>query len=274
MNNKTLEAEAKALEEFFGVDLDTPEVESTYTIPRAEGEDLQEIKINPFIPFLGGHESRHSYHFQIIEEVVDGNEEEVIEYYEEELHNLETGNSFYEKTIDAVNRVLDGDGSGEIYRDLDPEETDASRVAEMLFSENALTDQQVEVFANNSDNWFTATRACGSAFLGLGATAVLSKYLQTMDLNPLEPEFLEEASNAISAYPDVAAVGLGVPALLGGVSYLLGKDAYETVRCESLTQDNLEDYGKEDRRRALLYNSKVDDSIDDFLETLDEYGIK
>jgi hypothetical protein len=45
-------------------------------------------------------------------------------------------------------------------------------------------------------------------------------------------------------------------------------------KAETLTISNLEEYSERDRRRAMLYNSQIEESIDEFLKLLDRHQIQ
>ncbi|MFB6180795.1 MAG: hypothetical protein ABEJ93_02870 [Candidatus Nanohalobium sp.] len=264
-----IRGEKERLEDFFGIEVDMPELERTHGVPELRGEEYDTLRHNSVAPGMAVHEMRHKVHRDVIEGVVSRQEEKVQNYFEGELEGLgvpseckgvPTGyyslkmklggekvahispEASQDSSIDEVYQTLEGRNSGDL--------------TDLIFAKNANTDIQAEVFAENSGKGITAMSSVASLLNGLTAGAGLYGL-----------------AAAASGTPETA----GIAVLTAGAAYsagIFGKDAYYVASSEGLTEQNLEGLSKEDRRRAMLYNSQVEEDISQFLETLDSYGIE
>jgi len=249
-----MEEEIDRLSTFFQTDLNYPDIEKTLGTPKLHGDNYSKIKLNPLIPVGTKHESRHSAHRNIIEEVIEGQEEQVMDFYENELRNIETDNTFY-NTITSLTTKMPGlEATDQIYDRQDS--WGYQDLADILFSKNSETDLQPEVFAHNSKTEPMAVFGGASAVLGYNVVN--------------EPEIYRNIVESTSQFPEATLItAASIP-----MAYLLGKDSYNIGTSEELTEENLESYGLSDRRRAMLYNSNVENNIEDFLSKLDDYEIQ
>jgi hypothetical protein len=267
--------EAENLEQLFGTDLKVPDIGKTKTIPRAVGdEEYNKILINDFLPGWTVHESRHAFHSQIADNVVTGNEDELQEFYENELRDIDAKNSFYYRSMEVISYLFDDKTSEQSYEEYLDADLDSEDLSSIILSKNIETDQQVEVFAHNSQRKPLSAYASSSAALGIGASVVSKNYFDAV--NSITADFDSyNIIDVVNANPEISiGVGVAVSALTS-VSYLLGRDAYDIASSEPLIEENLRSLDSQsDRRRAMLYNSRVEDNIEDFLNLLDDYGIE
>jgi hypothetical protein len=247
--------EIDRLAEFFDVDVEYPEFGETHTIPRVQGDGYSELKLNPYMPWGGKHESRHVVHRAVLEDVVERNPEEAVEFYEGELKNLDPSTSFYTAMVDGFSYALGENTADDVYEEA-MNSDDVDDVAHLIFSKNAETDLQAEVFAHDSNRELVA---------GFGGAAIpwfinFGKNMQNF----------QDVQSFLGQSPEAAVIaGISLPA-----GYLLARDAYDMGRSEGLTESNLREYSEEDRKRAMLYNSQLESNMDEFLSVLDEYGIE
>jgi len=249
-----MEEEIDRLSKFFQTDLNYPEIEKTLGTPKLHGDNYSKIKLNPLIPIGSKHESRHSAHRNIIEKVVEGQEEQVMDFYENELRNIKTDHTFYNHITSLTTKIPGLEATDQIYDRQDS--WGHQDLADILFSKNSETDLQPELFAHNSKIEPMAIFGGASAVFGYNAVN--------------EPEIYQNIIESTSQFPEATLVTTAsIP-----MAYLLGKDSYNIGSSEELTEENLEPYCSSDRKRAMLYNSNIEDNIDDFLSRLDDYEIQ
>lgn len=251
---KAARDEIDRLSDFFDVEVETPEFETTWTIPRVQGDDYSVLKLNPVLPWGGKHESRHVVHRAVIEDVVEENPEAALDFYKEELEELNPSTSFYTAMVDAACCLTNETCADELYEEFKAGEDHA--VGDLIFSKNVETDLQAEVFGHDAKYELAS---------GFGAAGALwaANFTKNIDNFRDITRFMEQA-------PEVAVIaGISLP-----TAYLLGRDAYDIAASEDLTEKNLEEHGKNDRKRAMLYNSQLESDLDEFLEVMDGYGIE
>jgi len=251
---KAAREEIDRLSGFFDVDIEMPEFDTTWTIPRVQGDDYSVLKLNPALPWGGKHESRHVVHRAVIEDVVERNPDAALDFYMEELEDLNPSTSFYTAMVDAACYLTDETCADELYDQFKSGEDHA--VGDLIFSKNAETDLQPEVFAHDTKY------ELASAFGATGALWATNFAKNAGNIGDIQ-NFMEQA-------PEAAVIaGISLPA-----AYLFGRDTYEIAASEGLTENNLEEYGEKDRKRAMLYNSQVESDLDEFLSVLDSYGVE
>lgn len=251
---KVVKEEEQRATEFFNLDdYETPEIERGLHFPTSHGLNKpNKLKLPYKVPArVVEHEARHITHFNVSEQVIDENLDEVKEFYKEELANLNTSNLHFNGLIDSL-----------LHEDREIqniERMDAGEMNKAVIERNYETCNQAENYANNTE-WKEAIPTALYAS-GLGATA------HTVGEN------FEYLSETLSNSPsDLAplATGAGLVAVGGALS---AASTYDAARNEALKDSNLDNYSPEERRVAMLYNDKVEPTLDEFLELADDYGI-
>jgi hypothetical protein len=177
------------------------------------------------------------------------------EFYDDVLGDIDPSMSFYTAMVHEASYILGEKTAEDVYEEAINSEDDAD-IAHLIFSKNPETDLQAEVFAHDSNF------ELGAGFGGTSALRFMNFGKNIQNFNGVG-QLLEES-------PEAAAIaGVSLPA-----GYLLARDAYDIATADALVESNLQQYDEKDRKRAMLYNSKVESDLDDYLAVLDGYGIE
>lgn len=250
-----IENEESRATEFFGLEeYETPEIEKGLNFPNGQGLNKQNKIELPYITpsQLVKHEARHITHFNVSEQVIEDNTDEVRDFYESELRDLETSGFDLNSLIDSF---LHEEPS-------EPEninELNTGELNKLVTETNYDTCNQAENFANNTPMYEaipTVVFGYATALATYGISENFNQITETLATQPVE------------VAPELAAAGL-----VAGGTVLSAASTYEAMENEALTDENLEPYSEEERRVAMLYNDKVAPSLDEFLEVAESYGI-
>lgn len=240
--------EIDSMEKFFDVSIEEPEFVPTKgrngIIP-SRGSILIGVE-DP----EGVAGARSLVHYNVIEEVVERNESEVEDYFEDELLDLSPRKLPQKiKQRLSIDKGIEDISEQVLQDDLHP--------AEGIMRINSISDVQTDVFAE--DGRADYFRILGSAATAGGLlTAISGHGLYTQGLDYMMQD------------PYSASIGV----VGAGITGMAAKGLYDIAPGEPLTTRNMVEYDTEDCQRAMLYNSQICNDIDGYLEILDEYGIE
>jgi hypothetical protein len=218
------------------------------------------LHLNPLLPDYSEHESRHAVHYQVLEDVVERNTDAVKAYYEEELAELSpipsgAGIIFLGQKLNNLCGIETA--TDRFYDTARTADLDADELALQVHGQNRRTNPvQEEFYAENETRSELSTNTIiapvGAVIGGAGAIELYQAGIETV---MQEPQMM-------------------LPPLALLASYRSIQHIRQTQRGEPLVDTTLERYDTEDRQRAMLYNSRVAATVDDFLDVLDEYDIE
>ncbi len=245
---KRSEKELDRLEDFFDTALDDIEIDFTLAVPHVGGDRFDRVYLSP-LGINNLHETRHAAHLQLVEETVaDGNFDAVEDYVGTELEDLDVPTTWNTVMITLAGK-LTGDRTESIERRI--ENGDENALAQKVFFSNAYSDMNPEVFADDSRKNTAVYLATSGVWGAIAASTGM---------------------NVLNQLGDIAPESYALGGLSAAASYLLLRDGMDVVTAD-LTESNLEEYGETDRRRLMLYNSRVADDLYGFLDLMDDYGI-
>lgn len=282
-HKKIVEDEFERLKNFLDADIPEPEIEaSSKRIPHY-GDPHHKVTINPLTPkFFSEHEARHAAQEATILELGSEFPDEMKDFYESELEDLEP--SWDMRGME--NRIRNILPIGSRLEDISEAEDNLDKLgpygtATLVSDKNYLTSNQPEVWA--SDGYLvpeTIQQVALGIYWGNEPSEIVDKaeYVakasewwldtQTNNLGLFSPEVSNQEMGAL----------LGISAMhfaKNAVAYGVASTAlYETLRSEPLKESNLAHLETEDRKRAMLYNDEVEEGIDEFLDVLGGYGIE
>lgn len=247
-------------EEFFGIDIERPHYEQTYRhIPRYDTTE-NTVYLNPLLPNYSEHETRHVLHYGVVQDVVDRNVERVKTYYEEELADLApipSGSGVRLASQKLVNLLGFETKTDTFYDTARTQNLDAEDLSQQVIGQNRRTNPvQQEFFAENESDSEIYMNALAAPVSGMvSSVGAIELYHGGSELVKQEPWAI---------LPPFAILA----------TYRALQHLRQSGSAEPLTDKNLERYEQDDRKRGMLYNSRVTNNIDDFLTVLDKYGIE
>ncbi len=247
-------------ETFFDIAIERPDRRKTYRWISRYAPEEQTLYLNPLLSRYTTHESRHVVHYQVITDVVERNENDIKTYYEEELSDLSsvpsgTGFTFAGQKLNNLFGIETT--TDEFY--------DAARTADLGMDDLALQVHGQNRRTNPVQEEFYAENRTGSE-LSLNAVMAPTGILVS---GAGATELYHAGIDALLHSPQMALPPLAILASYRAIHHM-----QQGQRSEPLIDTTLEAYNTDDRKRAMLYNSEVADTVDDFLDVLDEYGIE